>query len=116
MSGDLTEPAAVQTNALLDELKLYLDITWEDQHTDAKLSGILARAQTKICAYAGTDVEFPEGSEELQLLLDMCRYVYNNASEDFEANYLPDLLMLRAKYKTEAMPDEGEEADSGTGD
>lgn len=115
MSGDLTEPAAVQTNALLDELKLYLDITWEDQHTDAKLSGILARAQTKICAYAGETVEFSEGSEELQLLLDMCRYVYNNASEDFETNYLPDLLMLRAKYKTEAMPDEGEETDSGTG-
>lgn len=85
---------------LLDELKLYLDITWEDVHTDAKLSGILSRAMTKMRAYAGkSDLVFEEGSEELQLLLDMCRYVYNNASEDFESNYLPDLLMLRAKYK-----------------
>lgn len=97
---------------LLDTLKLYLDITWNDQHTNDKLSGILARAQTKICAYAGTDVEFSDDSEELQLLLDLCRYIYNNASEDFEANYLPDLLMLRAKYRVEAMPDEGEDADS----
>lgn len=99
---------------LLDTLKLYLDITWNDQHTNDKLSGILARAQTKICAYAGTDVEFSDDSEELQLLLDLCRYIYNNASEDFEANYLPDLLMLRAKYRVEAMPDEGEDADSST--
>lgn len=114
MSGELTEDQT--TNTLLDELKTYLDITWEDVHTDAKLSGILARAQTKLCAYAGADVDFAEGSEELQLLLDMCRYVWNNASEDFETNYLSDLLMLRAKYKTEAMPDEGEEADSGTGE
>ena len=100
---------------LLDTLKTYLDITWDDQHTDTKLSGILARAQTKLCAYAGAELEFPDGSEEQQLLLDMCRYVYNNASEDFEENYLPDLLMLRAKYKTEAMPDEGEETVSGAG-
>ncbi len=100
-------------NALLGKLKLYLDITWDDPHTDEKLSGILARAQTKLCAYAGASLTFQDGSEELQLLLDLCRYIYNNASEDYEANYLPDLLMLRAKYKTEAMPDEGETADTG---
>lgn len=88
---------------MLDTLKNYLDITWQDAHTDAKLSGILARAQTKLCAYAGAALTFADGSDELQLLLDMCRYVYNNASEDFETNYLPDLLMLRAKYKVEAV-------------
>lgn len=102
--------------ALLDTLKTYLDITWEDAHTDAKLSGILARAQTKCCAYAGAQLDFADGTDEQQLLLDMCRYVYNNASEDFEENYLPDLIMLRAKYKVEAVnADESETADSGTG-
>ena len=105
-----------QEQTLLDTLKNYLDITWQDTHTDAKLSGILARAQTKLCAYAGAaNLSFAEGTDELQLLLDMCRYVYNNASEDFETNYLPDLLMLRAKYKVEAVnADESETADSGT--
>lgn len=91
-----------QEQTLLDTLKTYLDITWQDEHTDAKLSGILARAQTKCCAYAGvTELSFADGTEEQQLLLDMCRYIWNNASEDFETNYLPDLLMLRAKYKVE---------------
>lgn len=99
---------------LLDTLKNYLDITWQDEHTDAKLSGILARAQTKLCAYAGAaDLSFTEGTDELQLLLDMCRYVYNNASEDFETNYLADLLMLRAKYKV--IEHESETEDTGTG-
>lgn len=100
---------------LIETLKTYLDITWDDPHTNAKLEGILARAQTKLCAYAGAQLTFDDGSDEQQLLLDMCRYVYNNASEDFEENYLPDLLMLRAKYKTEAVADEGETAVSGAG-
>jgi hypothetical protein len=87
--------------ALNDTLKEYLDITWDDSHTDAKLDGILERAQAKICAYAGSDsVDFGDGTEEQQLLLDLCRYIYNNASEDFETNYKADLLMLRAKYAT----------------
>ena len=87
--------------ALIDTLKDYLDITWDDSHTDAKLGGILARAQDKLCAYAGSDsVDFGDGTTEQQLLLDLCRYTYNNASEDFEQNYKADLLMLRAKYAT----------------
>ena len=102
--------------ALIDTLKDYLDITWDDLHTDAKLGGILARAQAKICAYAGVEsLDFADGTDEQQLLFDLCRYVYNNASEDFEDNYRADLIMLRAKYNTEAMTDESETQDGGTG-
>lgn len=98
--------------ALIETLKTYLDITWNDPHTNAKLEGILARAQKKICAYAGSDdLDFADGSTEQQLLLDLCRYVYNNASEDFEQNYRADLLMLRAKYAT---PDPEEVTDDET--
>lgn len=101
---------------LFDAVKLYLGITWSDPDTDANVAGILARAQTKLCAYAGTEsLSFADGTDEQQLLFDLCRYVYNNASEDFEDNYRADLIMLRAKYKTEAMTDESETQDSGTG-
>jgi hypothetical protein len=94
--------------ALIDTLKTYLDITWDDEHTNAKLTGILARAQEKLCAYAGTDLTFADGTEEQQLLLDLCRYVWFNVPENFEENYRHDLIMLRAKYQTEAMQDETE--------
>ena len=108
--------ASAQEDPLLEALKTYLDITWNDTHTNAKLTGILSRAQAKLRAYAGNDeLAFDNGSTEQQLLFDLCRYVWNNASEDFEANYLPDLLMLRANQKTEAMPDESEETDSDSG-
>ena len=92
---------------LIEVLKTYLDITWNDAHTNAKLEGILARAQAKLCAYAGDDtVSFADGTAEQQLLLDLCRYIYNNASEDFEQNYRADLLMLRAKYATTEDPEQ----------
>lgn len=94
--------------ALIDTLKNYLDITWDDPHTNAKLEGILARAQTKLCAYAGAALTFGDGTAEQQLLLDFCRYVWFNVPEDFETNYRHDLIMLRAKYQTEAMQDETE--------
>lgn len=92
--------------ALIDTLKTYLDITWNDEHTNTKLTGILSRAQAKMCAYAGADLTFDDGTEEQQLLLDLCRYVWFNVPEDFETNYRHDLIMLRAKYQTEVMPDE----------
>lgn len=104
--------------ALLDDVKEYLDITWSDPHTDSKVTGIVSRAQSRLAGYAGCNAEeldLSEESNEKQLFLDLCRYIYNNASEDFEENYRADLIMLRAKYKTEAMSDEGEETDSGTG-
>lgn len=100
--------------ALIDTLKTYLDITWDDEHTNAKLAGILARAQTKICAYAGAEpLDFADGTEEQQLLLDLCRYMWFNVPENFEANYRHDLIMLRAKYKTEAMTDGDDSENSG---
>lgn len=96
--------------ALIETVKNYLDITWDDSHTNTKISGILARAQAKICAYAGSDsVDFGDGTTEQQLLLDLCRYTYNNASEDFEQNYKSDLLMLRAKYATLEESDQDEQ-------
>lgn len=100
---------------MLDTLKSYLDITWDDPHTDDKLSGILARAKDRLCSYAGTELAFADGTDEQQLLLDLCRYIWNNASEDFETNYSSDLIMLRAKYKV-AMANESKETDSGAGE
>ena len=99
--------------ALIDTLKTYPDITWDDEHTNAKLSGILSRAQAKMCAYAGADLTFDDGTDEQQLLLDLCRYVWFNVPENFEENYKHDLLMLRAKYKVEAMPDDEETDTTG---
>ena len=104
--------------ALLDDVKEYLDITWSDPHTDSKVTGIVSRSQSRLAGYAGCNAEeldLSEESDEKQLFLDICRYIYNNASEDLEDNYCADLIMLRAKHKTEAMTDESEETNGSTG-
>lgn len=106
--------------ALIDDVKTYLGITWSDPHTDSNVTGILARAQSKICDYAGVQLDFNTESSEKQLLLDLCRYIYNNASEDFEGNYKHELVMLRAEHAVEVTDDETDEDvesedDSGAG-
>lgn len=90
---------------LLDELKTVLDITWEDERTDQKLSGILSRAQSELEAYAGAEIDIQGETAERQLLLDLCRYLYNNAAEDFETNFRSKLIALRARHLVEAMED-----------
>lgn len=108
--------------ALIDDVKTYLDITWTDQHTTAKLNGIISRAQSKLAGYAGcavAELGLSEESSEKQLFLDLCRYIYNNASEDFETNYRADLIMLRAAHAevsdNEAADDVESEDSGGSG-
>ena len=81
---------------LLKELKNYLDITWDNEDTDSKLNGILQRATSVINGYAGCEISFSEQSDGKQLLFDCCRYIYNNAFEDFKVNFQQELIMLRA--------------------
>lgn len=57
----------------------------------------------ELSEYAGTTLDFQAHPAELQLLLDLCRYIYNNASEDFETNFRSKLISLRARYQVEAM-------------
>lgn len=99
--------------ALIDDVKTYLGITWSDPHTESNVTGILARAQSKICDYAGATLDFNTESSEKQLLLDLCRYIYNNASEDFESNYKHELVMLRANHAVEVNSDETSESIEG---
>ena len=99
--------------ALIDDVKTYLGITWSDPHTDSNVAGILARAQSKMRNYAGAQLDFNTESSEKQLLLDLCRYIYNNASEDFESNYKHELVMLRANHAVEVNSDETSESIEG---
>ena len=87
---------------LIDKVKNYIDITWQDDDlTEKKVEGITKRAIKILQSYAGTEIDLDEDSDEEQLLLDLCRYIYNNAYEDFKINFRSELIMLRAKYQCE---------------
>ena len=92
---------------MLSELKNYLDITWTNEATDSKLTGILERAKAIISGYAGASLSFEDESDK-QLLFDCCRYIRSNALEDFKDNFSAELIIIRAKYSVKAADeDEG---------
>lgn len=91
---------------MFDELKIYLDITWSDDNTDKKIEGVLTRAISTLQSYAGYEIDFGSELNEKQLLFDCCRYIYNNALEDFKTNFHSELIGLRAKYQIKNMSEE----------
>lgn len=91
----------MESTELIDKVKNYLDITWYDELTEKKVKGLTERAIKILQSYAGTEIDLDEDSDEEQLLLDLCRYIYNNAYEDFKINFCSELIMLRVKYQCE---------------
>jgi hypothetical protein len=83
---------------MIVELKNYLNITWSDDDTDTKIQGILDRATAILNNYAATSIDYDVAVNHKQLLFDCCRYIYNDAYEDFKRNYKEELIMLRAEY------------------
>ena len=80
---------------LLADVKNYLDITWEDETGDLKLSGIIARGMKYIDNVAGAELDYSIEDKPRELLYDYCRYVRSNALEMFQQNYLHELLSLQ---------------------
>lgn len=86
--------------ALFEEVKNQLNITWSDEATDRKINSIIARAIGVLNGYAGQVLDI---NVDAQLLIDCCRYIYNDCFEDFEKNYHSQLFALRARCQIEEM-------------
>ena len=79
----------------LDDLKNYLDITWEDNEGDKKLLGIIGRGTSYIETAAGMELDFDQEDKPRELLMEYCRYARSHGLEDFQVNFLPELLGLQ---------------------
>lgn len=80
---------------LLSDVRNYLDITFEDEGTDTKLTGIISRGMNYIDAVASVAQDYKSEGAARALLLDYCRYARNNMLEYFEQNFTPELITLR---------------------
>jgi len=86
--------------ALLEDVKCYLHITWEDENTNKNLTGMIKRGVAYLQDVAGVPfLDFIEEDIERSLLLDYCRYANSQALEMFEKNFQSDLLSLHFKYQ-----------------
>lgn len=79
---------------LLASAKNYLDITWEEDAGEEKLSGILSRGITYLDHIAGVELDYAEGTTARALLFDYVRYVRADALQDFASDFQSELLRL----------------------
>lgn len=91
----------VLPDGLLEAARNALDITWPDPEGDKKLTGILLRGMAYLDDLAGEALDY--GVEELQrgLLFDYAFYARAEALDEFQANYLPELVKLQTRKEVE---------------
>ena len=79
---------------LLDDIKDYLNITWQDDKIDKKITGFINRGMKRLQDVAGASLDFEKEDLPRSLLLDYCRYANSQALEVFETNFQSELLEL----------------------
>lgn len=79
---------------MLEELKKYLNISWDDALIDDKLSAMMEDAKEALCTLTGTALDFSKGVPR-ELLFNRVRYAYNNALEFFETNFSKEITRLQ---------------------
>ena len=86
---------------LLAEAKTYLDITWTDTETDAKLAGVLQRGIAYIADKTGiADVASDDRTKEL--LFSYALYDRSGSLDAFKRNYAPDFIGLQIRTEVQA--------------
>ena len=83
------------TETLFQEIKTYLDITWDDPATDQKLEGIISAGIHYLEGKAGEALDFENQPDALMLLKDYVRYGRDSALDVFENNYRHLILDLQ---------------------
>ena len=93
--------AEEKEKTLLDDVKNYLDITWEDPVGDKKLMGIIRRGTSAIEGKIG-ECDFYEETQERALLFDYVMYARAGEIPQFWENYKEDIISLQIARKVDA--------------
>lgn len=86
---------------LLEAVRNYLDLTWQDDAGDLKLTGIILRGMRYIDHIAGEMLDYSAEDKPRELLMDYCRYVRSNALDEFATNYLHEIISLQQAKEVE---------------
>lgn len=94
--------AAQVSTALLTLVKNYLNITWTDEATDAKVSGLIEDGMVYLDGKAGESNNYEIPGEPRTLLKEYVRYARDGATEVFEENFLNRILAMQNRRKVGA--------------
>ena len=81
-------------DALLSDVKGYLQITWTDQATDARVRGLIASGTVYLDGIGGEPLDYLRDGEPRTLLFEYVRYARDAALDVFENNYRHLILAL----------------------
>lgn len=98
-------------DGILSAVRNYLDILWEDEAGDIKITGIIARGIAYLDRTAGAPLNYEEEGQARALLLDYVRYVRSNAFDEFQKNYQSELLSLQMQTE---VPNDTESAENAS--
>lgn len=88
---------------LLDDVKSYLHITWQDENTEKNLIDAINSSKARLQEIAGVPLDFNKEGLARDLLKDRCRYINSNALEMFEKNFAMELMNLHIQGQVSAM-------------
>lgn len=80
---------------LLSDVKNYLNITWDDETTDRKISGLIASGAAYLDDKYGEPADYTQDGIPRTLLFEYVRYGRDSALDVFEANYLSLILGMQ---------------------
>lgn len=86
---------------LLDDVKNYLDITWDDPVGDKKTMGMIQRGIAAIKGKIG-ECDFYGETQERALLFDYVMYARAGEIPQFWENYRTDIISLQIARKVDA--------------
>ena len=92
---------------LLSDVKNYLNITWDDDATDSKVSGLIASGMVYLNAKYGEEADYTADSMPRTLLMEYVRYARDSALDVFENNYQALLLGMQNGRRVSAYGMEG---------
>lgn len=89
-------------DGLLADVKNYLNITWSDEATDAKVSGIIASGMAYLDDKLGEAADYTQDGMPRTLLMEYARYMRDSALDVFEANYQALILGMQNRRQVSA--------------
>lgn len=85
---------------LLEDVRNYLDITWDDQKGDEKLLGMIKRGMASLAGKIG-ECDFLRDTQERTLLFQLVMYEYSGELQQFWENYKSEIVGLQIAKKVE---------------
>ncbi len=91
-----------QEQRLFTEVKNYLNITWDDPDTDARVRVWIQSGMVYLDKKRGAPTDYTKPSVSKTLLLEYTRYMRDSALDVFENNYRSMILSMQHERSVSA--------------